>query len=84
MERTAKERIEVLGPGCARCRQTYRLVRGVVESEGLPFEVVEVESMERMVALGLLATPAIAVGGKVVLAGRVPKAEEIRTLLTHA
>jgi hypothetical protein len=34
------QKIEILGPGCARCKQTYRVVRHVVEHEGLQFDVV--------------------------------------------
>lgn len=84
MENTPRKRIEVLGPGCARCKETYRVVQHVVETESLPFDVVKVESMERMVALGLMATPGVAVDGKVVISGRIPKAEEIRVILAHA
>ena len=78
---TTITKIEVLGPGCARCQETYRVVRHVVESAGLGCEVVKVESYQRMAQLGVMATPAIAVEGGVVLSGRVPKAEEVRQLL---
>jgi protein-disulfide isomerase len=37
-----------------------------------------------MIELGLLATPGVAVDGKVVLSGRIPKADEIRELLAGA
>lgn len=77
-----KERkIEVLGPGCARCKETYRVVQHVVEQGGLDAEVVKEESMERMIALGLMATPGVAIDGKLVVSGRIPKAEEVRRLL---
>ena len=75
------QKIEILGPGCARCKQTYRVVRDAVEREGLQLDVVKEESYARMSALNVLATPAIAIDGKVVLAGRVPSADEVRTLL---
>ena len=39
------------------------------------------DSIERMMALGVMATPGIAVDGKLVLTGRIPKAEEVRELL---
>ncbi|HSN68304.1 MAG TPA: MTH895/ArsE family thioredoxin-like protein [Thermoanaerobaculia bacterium] len=74
-------KIEVLGPGCARCRETLRVVRHVVEQEGLEIEVVKEESLERMMALGLLATPGVAIDGKVVMSGRIPKAAEVRRML---
>ncbi|HEU5162390.1 MAG TPA: MTH895/ArsE family thioredoxin-like protein [Thermoanaerobaculia bacterium] len=74
-------KIEVLGPGCTRCKETFRVVRHVVEQEGLQIEVVKEESLERMMALGLLATPGVAIDGKVVMSGRIPKAEEVRKML---
>jgi small redox-active disulfide protein 2 len=73
--------IEVFGPGCARCQETYRVVRHVVESAGLPIEVVKVDDIKRMISLGIMATPAIAIDGKVVMTGRVPKSDEIQRLL---
>ncbi|MBP1620756.1 MAG: redox-active disulfide protein 2 [Acidobacteria bacterium] len=75
------KRIEVLGPGCARCQETYRVVRHVVESAGLSCEVVKNESIDRMVELGLLATPGVAFDGKVVIFGHIPKADEVRQAL---
>ena len=75
------KKIEVLGPGCKRCQVTYTVVCQVVELSGLDVEVVKDESMERMMQLGLLATPGIAIDGQVVLSGYVPKAEEVREIL---
>ena len=74
-------KIEVLGPGCMRCRETYRVVQHVVEEAGLDAQVVKDESIERMMALGLMATPGVAVDGKIVLSGRIPKAAEVRGFL---
>jgi small redox-active disulfide protein 2 len=74
-------KIEILGPGCARCKETYRVVRHVVEQSGLNVEVVKDESIERMMGLGLLATPGVAVDGRIVVSGRIPKADEVRELL---
>ena len=73
--------IEVLGPGCARCFETARVVRHVLDEARLDCVVQKDESIERMAALGILRTPAVAIDGKVVLSGHVPKAEEIRKLL---
>jgi len=73
--------IEVLGPGCPRCQQTFRVVQHVVESAGLPCRVIKNESIDRMVELGLMATPGVVFDGRVVVSGRIPKSEELRTLL---
>ena len=73
--------IEVLGPGCARCFETLRVVRHVVEGAHLDCVVQKDESLERMAALGVMRTPAVVFDGKVVLSGRIAKSEEVRRLL---
>jgi small redox-active disulfide protein 2 len=77
-------KIEILGPGCNRCKETFRIVQDVVAEAGLAYEVTKDDSIERMIELGLLATPGIVVDGAVVLSGRVPKAQEVRKLLGFA
>ena len=73
--------IEVLGPGCARCHETLRVVRHVVDEAHLDCLVEKNESVERMADLGVMRTPAVAFDGRVVLSGRIPKTEEVRHLL---
>ncbi len=73
--------IEVLGPGCARCHETHRVVRHVVDEAKLECEVQKSESMDRMIELGVLKTPAVAFDGKIVLSGHIPKSDEVKQLL---
>jgi small redox-active disulfide protein 2 len=73
--------IEVLGPGCPRCYETHRVVRHVVDEAKLDCVVEKCESLDRMVELGVLRTPAVAVDGKVVLSGHIPKSEEVKQFL---
>ncbi len=49
--------IEILGPGCPRCQQAHRVVQHVVEEAGLDVEVRKEEGIDRMIELGVLATP---------------------------
>jgi small redox-active disulfide protein 2 len=78
---TAVSMIEVLGPGCARCFETLRVVRHVVDEAQLECLVQKDDSVERMAALGVMRTPALVFDGKVVISGRIPKAAEVRQLL---
>lgn len=73
--------IEILGPGCARCHETHRVVQHVVDEAKLDCVVRKDASIDRMVELGVLSTPAVAFDGRVVLSGRIPKTEEVRKLL---
>jgi small redox-active disulfide protein 2 len=73
--------IEVLGPGCARCHETHRVVQHVVDEAKLGCVVQKSTSIDRMIELGVLSSPALAIDGKVVLSGRIPKTDEVRRLL---
>ena len=73
--------IEILGPGCPRCNETFRVVKHVVESAGLGCLVTKNESISRMMELGVMASPAIVFDGKLVMAGRTPKADDVKRLL---
>lgn len=74
-------KIEVLGPGCAKCKQTYEVVAAYVKENHLPHEVVKVEAIEKMMAYGIMVTPAVAIDGKVVLKGKVPAKSDLDKLL---
>ena len=39
------------------------------------------DDIKRMISMGIMATPAIAIDGKVVMTGRVPKSDEVQRLL---
>jgi len=58
-----------------------RVVRHVVEEAKLGCLVQKSESVDRMIELGVLRTPAVAFDGKVVLSGHIPKSEEVKQLL---
>jgi small redox-active disulfide protein 2 len=74
-------KIEILGTGCAKCRQTFEAVAGYVKEKNLPHEVVKVEAMEKIIAYGVMTTPAIVVDGRVVLKGKVPGKGDLDKLL---
>jgi len=76
--------IEVLGPGCARCHETHRVVQHVVDEAKLDCVVQKSTSIDRMIELGVLSVPAIAFDGKVVLSGRIPEPDDVRRLLSLA
>lgn len=74
--------ITVFGPGCARCKETERIVRQVIEQSGTPAEVQKVSDAMAMAKAGVLLTPAVAVNGVVKTAGRVPSESEVRSWVT--
>jgi len=70
-------RIQVLGPGCPKCRETEKLVRETVVEAGAQAEVVKVSDFQEMARLGVFATPAVVMDGVVKCAGKVPTKKEL-------
>jgi small redox-active disulfide protein 2 len=75
-------KIVVYGPGCARCHETERVVRHVVEQLGVSAEVQKVTDFRAMAEAGVVATPAVSIDGVLKIAGRIPRNEEVREWLT--
>lgn len=74
-------KIRIFGPGCLKCRETEKVVRNVLAEAGVEADVEKVEDIASMVAAGVLTTPAVEVDGRVRIAGRVPKPDDIRKLI---
>jgi small redox-active disulfide protein 2 len=75
-------KIEILGIGCARCRQLTTAAEAAARGLGLDYELVKVTEIPDILARGVMLTPALAVDGKVKAAGRIPTAAELEGMLT--
>lgn len=71
-------KIEVLGMGCANCNRLYQNAVEAAKQSGKDVEVTKVEDIKKIMSYGVLSTPALAIDGVVKVAGKVPKAEEIK------
>ena len=80
----AMKDIKVLGPGCANCRTLERATREAVNALGLDATIEKITDYPTIAGYGVMSTPALVVDEKVLVAGRVPTATQIRGLLTSA
>jgi len=71
-------KIEVLGMGCANCNKLYQNVVDAVKKSGKEIEVMKVEDIQKIMAYGVLSTPALVIDGVVKTAEKLPKAKEIK------
>ena len=74
-------KIEVFGTGCPKCNMLEANVRKALSELGLKAEVVKITSIDEMVERGLMSTPALAIDGEMVVAGRVPSLGELRGII---
>lgn len=73
--------IKVLGTGCKKCVAMKANVDAAVAGLGIEADVQKVESINDIVACGVMSTPALVIDDEVKVVGRVPSADEVAKLL---
>ncbi len=73
--------LQILGTGCPKCKKLAETVDAAVKELGVECEVEKVTDINDIIGFGVMTTPALAIDGKVVVAGRVPGVAEIKSLL---
>ena len=77
-------KIEVLGPGCPKCKTLAATVDGAAKKLGLDYELIKVTEIDKIIDYGVMVTPALVIDGKVVLSGKAPGEAEVTSILTTA
>lgn len=77
--------VEVFGPEppCSRCMRTLEIVKQAVKEVQLNCEVKKIDAYSKstIAKYGLMFTPAVAIDGKLFVAGRVPSVDEVKHIL---
>lgn len=74
--------IKVLGAGCANCHTLEKRTIDALARIGVEASVELVTDYSVIARYGLMSVPALVVDDTVVLSGRVPKVEELESILT--
>jgi len=75
-------KIEILGVGCPKCKQLTANAEAAVKELNIQAEIGKVTDIDKITEYGVMMTPALAVDGTVVSAGKVLSKEEIKKFLT--
>jgi len=78
----AKIKIEILGTGCPKCKKLAEVADRAAREMGVEFDLVKVTDMQKIMAYGVLMTPALVVNGRVLVSGKVPSVDQVKTLLS--
>jgi len=70
--------IKVLGPGCAKCQQTEKVVKEAVAEAGVSSTVEKVTDIRKIAEYGVFGTPAVVVDGDVKCVGKVPSKQDVK------
>ncbi|MBM4042164.1 MAG: thioredoxin family protein [Planctomycetes bacterium] len=74
-------KIQVLGPGCPKCKKLAENTEEAAKALGVDYQLEKVTDIARILAFGVMMTPALVVDGKVKMVGKVPSVEDIKALL---
>jgi len=74
-------KIEVMGPGCAKCNKLLAVVKQAVEDTGVQAEVEKVEDIKEFAKAGVFLTPALVIDGEVKFSGKVPSLNTLKKLI---
>ena len=74
-------KVQILGTGCPKCKKLEENARAAVQSLGLRAEIEKVTDVDRIMNMGVMFTPALAVDGVVKSAGKVLSTEQVAELL---
>ena len=75
--------VKVLGSGCPNCRRLTELTEQALAELGRPEHVEKVTDYAEIAAYGVMATPALVVGERVVMAGRIPGLDSLKAALAE-
>jgi len=76
--------LQILGTGCPKCKKLAENAEAAARSLGIPYRLEKVTDITKIMAFGVMMTPALAVDGVVKVAGKIPPPEEIEKMLAPA
>lgn len=74
-------RIQVLGTGCAKCKQLTASAEKAAAELGLDVSVEKVEDIREIMKFKVMTTPALVVDGQVRSAGKVLSLDAVKEIL---
>jgi small redox-active disulfide protein 2 len=73
--------IQILGTGCPKCTKLAENAEAAAKALGLNYQLEKVTDLNKIMAFGVMLTPALVVDGQVKAVGKVPDIEAIKAML---
>jgi small redox-active disulfide protein 2 len=74
-------KIQVLGSGCSTCEKLFKLTKQAAEELGLKIDVEYITDIQKIVEMGVMTSPVLAINQKPILAGFLPSLEKIKEII---
>jgi small redox-active disulfide protein 2 len=73
--------IQILGTGCPKCKKLAENAEAAAKALGVDYHIEKVTDLNKIMAFGVMLTPALVVDGQVKAVGKVPDVEAIKEML---
>jgi small redox-active disulfide protein 2 len=77
-------KINVLGAGCASCKNLFELTKTAVAEMGINAEVAYSDDISKIIELGILQAPVLVVDGKPVMVGGTDDINKLKEIITKS
>jgi small redox-active disulfide protein 2 len=71
-------KIEIIGMGCASCKKLFAQTQEAVKEMGIDAGVEYSDDIQKIVDMGLMSSPVLAIDGQPVISGYVPDKNGIK------
>lgn len=75
-------KIQVLGSGCTSCKKLFKLTQEAVKQLNLKEEVEYITDFSKIIEMGVMSSPVLAIDGKAAMVGFVPDVEKLKKILS--
>jgi small redox-active disulfide protein 2 len=72
-------KVQILGPGCAKCKNLEQKVRSLNDTHHLNLEIEKVTDLQEIIKYKIMMTPALVIDGVLKSVGSIPKDEQLLT-----
>lgn len=76
-------KIQVLGSGCTNCKKLHEITTDIVKELKLDTKVDYITDASKIVEMGIMSSPVLAVNGKPVMIGFIPNKEKIKDAIVR-
>ncbi|MDD5328095.1 MAG: thioredoxin family protein [Phycisphaerae bacterium] len=76
------KKIQILGTGCPKCKKLAENAEIAAKEMGIEYEIEKITKIGDIMKFGVMITPALAVDGKVKIAGKVASPDDIKAMLS--
>jgi small redox-active disulfide protein 2 len=73
----------IYGSGCSKCQLLAELLEQAASALNISYELEKITAINKIIAAGIMRTPALSVEGGIMLEGKVASSEKSQALLSE-